>query len=95
MLSNAKCIISIHGAALANIVYCCENTLVIELRRKYKPFEFYSKIAKNFGLDFKTIELNTVSKDDITKVHSHKANSLDLKIEEDDLMSIIRLLDNL
>lgn len=56
-LSGAEVVVALHGAALANIVFCSEGTLVLELRSSHKPPEYYSEIAKTFCLRFESISL--------------------------------------
>jgi capsular polysaccharide biosynthesis protein len=80
LLENAEVVIALHGAALTNIIFCKENTLIIELRSKVSPPEFYSIIAKAYGLRFETILLEPKYK--ISQ--QHLANKEDLIITKQD-----------
>jgi hypothetical protein len=90
--SKAKCIVSVHGAAMTSMVYCQENTLIIELRSKLNPPEFYSKISKNFGFNFRAIELSPVSSKKNDKAHPHKTNSYDLNFEISSIETVKNIL---
>ncbi|MDQ6812787.1 MAG: glycosyltransferase family 61 protein [Bacteroidota bacterium] len=57
VLSQAKVVVALHGAALTNIVFCQEETIVVELRSIFNPPEFYSEIAKTYSLRFETLSL--------------------------------------
>ncbi|WP_224999704.1 DUF563 domain-containing protein [Cesiribacter sp. SM1] len=56
-LSEAAVVVALHGAALANIIFCQEGTQIVELRSSHKPPEYYSEIAKTYKLQFETLSL--------------------------------------
>ena len=43
---NANFIISAHGAALANLVFCKSNTKIIEIKPETQPGNYFKKISK-------------------------------------------------
>ena len=56
-LTEAKMVVALHGAAMTNILFCKENTHIIELRSTHKPPEFFSEIAKTCKLTFESISI--------------------------------------
>ena len=56
-LADAQVVVALHGAALTNIVFCAENTLIIELRSTHKPPNFFLEIAKTYKLRFESISI--------------------------------------
>jgi hypothetical protein len=97
IISNAKCVVSIHGAAMSNIVYCKENTLIIELKSPFNLPNCFSNISKNFGLRYESIELKPIipKNINIAKVRSLKANSLDLQFNMTDFKKLNDILDRI
>ena len=54
---NADFIISTHGAALANLVFCKPNTKIIEMKPEKQPGNYYKKISKINKLKYKCIKI--------------------------------------
>lgn len=97
ILSKAKCVVSIHGAAMSNIVYCKEDTLIIELKSPFNLPNCFSNISKNFGLKYESIELKPIipKNINIAKVRSLKANSLDLQFNMADFKTLNDILNRI
>lgn len=78
---NARSIISIHGAGLTNIFICEKSTRIIEIFPLGFNGEFFKSISNRLGLNFKR--------------YSIKPNnaSYDIKVSQNDLLNIMRLLD--
>ncbi len=94
ILSHAKCVVSIHGAAMSNIVYCKEDTLIIELRSRFNLPNCFSNISKNFGLKYESIELKPIIPKNInvSKVNALTANSFDLQFNISDFKTLEHIL---
>lgn len=97
IISNAKCVVSIHGAAMSNIVYCKENTLIIELKSPFNLPNCFSNISRNFGLRYESIEVKPIipKNINIAKVHPLKANSFDLHFDMSDFKALKNILNRL
>lgn len=97
ILSKAKCVVSIHGAAMSNIVYCKEDTLIIELMSPFNLPNCFNNISKNFGLKYESIELKPIipKKINISKVHSLTANSFDLQFDMSDFKTLKNILNRI
>ena len=97
ILSKAKCVVSIHGAAMSNIVYCKEETLIIELKSPFNPPNIFNNITKNFGLKYESIELKPIlpKNINISKVNSLKANTFDLEFNRSDFNTLKHILNRI
>lgn len=97
ILSKAKCVVSIHGAAMSNIVYCKEGTLIIELKGPYNITESFNNISKNFGLKYESIELHPIipKNINIAQVNSITANSFDLHFNMADFKTLNDILNRI
>lgn len=97
ILSKAKCVISIHGAALSNIVYCNEGTLIIELRSPFNLPNCFNNITKNFGLKYESIELKPIIPKNFnpSKVNSITANTFDLQFNRSDFDTLKHILNSI
>lgn len=56
-LASAHIVVAPHGAALTNIIFCSEQTLILEIRSTHKPPEYFSEIAKTYNLRFDTFSV--------------------------------------
>ena len=56
LFNNAKVIIMAHGAAMSNIIFCKENTKIIEICDR--NYSFFNMVAKKLGLHHTKIEEN-------------------------------------
>jgi len=54
LFHNAECIVGLHGAGLANLVFCKEKTKVVELRSS-NAGPMYENIAKKNNLNYNSI----------------------------------------
>ncbi|AHM62222.1 Tetratricopeptide TPR_2 repeat-containing protein [Flammeovirgaceae bacterium 311] len=88
ILSQAAVVVALHGAALTNIIFCKEGTLIVELRSSHKPPEYYSEIAKTYQLQFETISL----KPERVLEPRHLANEQDLHLSEKSLETLLSTL---
>lgn len=79
IMSQAKVVVSLHSAALTNIVFCEEGTKIIELRSFVNPPQHYVNIAKAYNLHFDSI---SVSPERIRKGR-HSANKQNLVLSEE------------
>ena len=97
ILSKAKCVISIHGAAMSNIVYCKEGTLIIELKSPFNPPNIFNNITKNFNLKYESIELKPIIPKNIysSKVNSLIANTCDLQFNRSDFNYLKNILNRI
>lgn len=97
IMANAKCVVSIHGAAMSNIVYCKEHTLIVELKSPFNLPNCFSNISKNFGHRYESIELKPIipKNINITKVRSLKANSFDLQFTMADFKTLNDILNRI
>lgn len=84
-LSGAEVVVAPHGAALTNIIFCKEQTVVIELRSTNIPPEFFSEIAKTCNLKFHSISLPP----EYVKKHKHDANKQNLVLTEEGIDLLI------
>jgi hypothetical protein len=50
LFNNADCVISAHGAALANLVFCKPKTKVIEIYNPNYPVDYYKTLSTKLGL---------------------------------------------
>ncbi|WP_017733610.1 glycosyltransferase family 61 protein [Nafulsella turpanensis] len=87
-LENAKIVVAPHGAALTNLVFCKEGTLVVELRSKTNPPEHFSEIAKTCNLRFETISLIPVR----NRKKKHLANKENLLLDKQSIEELIEKL---
>ena len=56
MFNNAKTIIGLHGAGLANLVFCRKNTKIFEiLIKNHSQINLYKNISKKIRLNYKKI----------------------------------------
>lgn len=56
MFNNAKTIIGLHGAGLANLVFCRKNTKIYEiLVKNHSQINLYKNISKKIRLNYKKI----------------------------------------
>jgi len=56
MFNNAKTIIGLHGAGLANLVFCRKNTRIFEiLVKNHSQINLYKNISKKIKLNYKKI----------------------------------------
>lgn len=81
ILKQARIVVSIHGAALTNIVFCEKGSSVIELRSIHNSPEHYSSIARAYELNFDTVSLPPAR----IKKKRHCANREDLLITAESL----------
>jgi len=87
-LSNANTVIALQGAALTNILFCQEHSLIIELRSSHLPPDYFSEISKTCNLKFEYIELDPARK----KKAPHIANKQDLLLSSKDISEIKKIL---
>jgi capsular polysaccharide biosynthesis protein len=86
IFNESKCIISPHGAALANIVFCERGTKIIELFHKIdgaKLHPTYSNIAKTCGFDLIPLNPKEIAEN---SENPHRANFV---LDLDSLESIL------
>ena len=77
IFNNAKTIIGLHGAGLANLVFCKKNTKIFEILTKNdSKRNLYKNISKKIKLNYKKITI------------SNKKNNNEIKIKLD--MSILK-----
>ena len=67
LFNNANIIIGLHGAGLANLVFCKPETKVIELRRSVAPINFENLAIKN-NLNYSSIMTKNQEKISIEKL---------------------------
>jgi len=89
-LSNAEIVIALQGAALTNILFCQENTLIIELRSRHLPPDYFFQISKTCHLKFKYIELDPARK----RKAPHTANKEDLLMSPKDMLKLKKMIAN-
>lgn len=56
-LDGAEIVISLHGAALTNIIFCKEQTQILELRSTINSPEHFSHLARSCNLRFDSIKI--------------------------------------
>ena len=76
LFKNAKVIVGAHGAAFANLLFCQENTKVIDIKPITHANYVDKKISRLNNLDFHLIET------EILKDESKKKGDIFLKIED-------------
>lgn len=81
ILKQARIVVSIHGAALTNIIFCEKGSSVIELRSIHNSPEHYSSIARAYDLKFDTVSLPPAN----IKRKRHCANREDLLLTAESL----------
>jgi capsular polysaccharide biosynthesis protein len=59
---NLKCIVTLHGAGLSNLVFCRANTKVIEIRTLDNSDIFPKVLSKLCNLQYYSISLKTIYK---------------------------------
>jgi len=59
---NLKCIVTLHGAGLSNLVFCKPNTKVIEIRTLDNSDIFPKVLSKLCNLQYYPISLKTIYK---------------------------------
>jgi capsular polysaccharide biosynthesis protein len=84
LFSEAKLVVSMHGAALTNMLFMTPKTTVIEMyRKKSTPFELKSKVYKNLapvlGINHFEIACLPVNKQDDFFTGNQLANLFDLE----------------
>ena len=57
LFNDAKCIVGLHGAGFANIVFCKPKTKIIELRGVHSGKQ-YENLAKSNDLDYDSVTVN-------------------------------------
>ncbi len=62
IFNSAKIIVGNHGAGFTNLIFCKQNTRVIEFKDK-NTAKIFSKISKDLRLNYKSILGNRVGKD--------------------------------
>ncbi len=55
LFASAKSIVGVHGAALANLVFCRPRTCVIELLPRNWASPLYARLATSLGLDYRCL----------------------------------------
>lgn len=89
-LASANIVVALHGAALTNIIFCSEQTLILEIRSTHKPPEYFSEIAKAYNLRFDTFSVPPRK----IKYAPHIANEQNLILDKDNLERLIDKLSN-
>ena len=88
VFNQAEIVVSLHGAALTNMLFCKPKTLIIELRSTHLPPEFYSAIAETYDLSFDTICLPPSN----VKKTGYEANKQSLILTEQGVNTLISKL---
>ena len=60
IFNNAEIIVGPHGAGFANLVFCKNNTKVIELKPDNHPNKVYERISSINKLNYKLIKLKHI-----------------------------------
>lgn len=84
-LSAAGMVVALHGAALANIIFCRPETFILELRSREQAPEHYAEVAKTCQLHFDSISLRP---ERINK-KKHRANKANLLLSEESIESLL------
>ena len=90
LFSSAEVIVAVHGAALTNLVFCREGTLVCEIQSEASPQEFYARISETCALRYHRIAAQPVRQ--VAK--PHHANKVDLVLSPEGLKNIAALLES-
>ena len=67
LFSNLKCIVTLHGAGLSNLVFCRANTKVIEITTRENSDIFPKVLSKLCNLKYYSISLKTFYKSRVTQ----------------------------
>ena len=67
---NAECIVGLHGAGLANVVFCKSGTRVIELQSTYAG-PMYENLAKKNDLNYTSIAVEAKQSSPNQQGHIH------------------------
>ena len=62
LFSNLRCLVTLHGAGLSNLVFCRANTKVIEIRTLENSDIFPKVLSKLCNLQYYSISLKTIYK---------------------------------
>ena len=85
ILKQARIVVAMHGAALTNVIFCEENSCVIELRSTKNSPEHYSSIAKAYRLRMETVYLTPTR----LRENRHDANKENLKLTNESLRELL------
>ena len=55
LLGAAECVVAVHGAAMANLVFAPRDALVVELRYRNWPTDIYTGVAESTGLRYRSL----------------------------------------
>lgn len=88
LAANARVVVGLHGAALANTIFCHEGTLVVELRSTINPPDHYAHIAQTYNLRFETVSIMP----ERSQRSRHLANKQNLVISDQSIDSLLSTL---